>query len=118
MEWIAEYLANHPATFNFETLTNPGMPAPYAIHISNVTLTLAVACFHAPDDDQPLDVDPDLHLVALPVQPANAPTATTPTFRAAPNTASSDPHTNNRAHNVTSSKDKCSPHLQRRDKRK
>ena len=39
------------------------MPAPYAIHISNATLTLAVTCFHAPGDDQPLDVDSELRLV-------------------------------------------------------
>ena len=51
-QWIAEYLASHPAAFDFATLTNPGMPAPYAIHISNVMLTLAVTCFHAPADDQ------------------------------------------------------------------
>ena len=109
--WIAEYLASHPAAFDFETLTNPGMPAPYAIHISNVTLTLAVTCFHAPADDQPPDVDPDLRLIALPGRPAGPSTATTPTSRVASSTASDAPHTNNRVHNVTSSTDKCSPYL-------
>ena len=64
-QWIAEYLASHPAAFDFETLTNPAMPAPYAIHISNVMLTLAVTCFHAPADDRPPDVDPDLRLIIV-----------------------------------------------------
>ena len=65
-EWVAEYLASHHAALDFETLTNPVMLAPYAIHVSNATLPLAVTCFHAPGDDQPPDVDPDLRLVALP----------------------------------------------------
>ena len=30
-KWATEYLASHPAAFDFETLTNPGMSAPYAI---------------------------------------------------------------------------------------
>ena len=110
-EWIAEYLANHPAAFDFDTLAYPGMPAPYAIRISNVTLTLAVTCFHAPDNDQPPDVDPDLRLAALPERPADAPTVTTPALRASHCTVSDAPHTNNRVHNVTSSTDKCNPHL-------
>ena len=110
-QWIAEYLASHPAAFDFETLTNPGMPAPYAIHISNVMLTLAVTCFHAPADDQPPDVDPDLRLIALPQCPDDATTVTTPAFRATGITASDTPRTNNRIHNVTSSTDRCSPYL-------
>ena len=116
-EWVAEYLASHAAAFDFETLTNPGMPAPYVIHISNATLTLAVTCFHAPGDDQPPGVDPDLHLVALPgddqplgvapdlrlialparptdTQSSDASAATASTFRPANDTASGTPHTN------------------------
>ena len=79
-QWIAEYLANHPAAFDFATLTNPGIPAPYAIRISNVMLTLAVTCFHTPADDRPPDVDPDLRLIALSQCPDDNSTDMTPTL--------------------------------------
>ena len=110
-QWIAEYLASHPAAFGFATITNPGMPAPYATHISDVMLTLAVTCFHTPAGDRPPDVDPDLRLIALPQCLDDASTDTTPAFRAACSTASDAPRTNNRIHNATSSTDKCSPYL-------
>ena len=109
------------------------MPAPYAIHISNATLTLAVTCFHAPGDDQPLDVDSELRLVALPLprddqplgvdpesrlialparhtdtQPADASAAAASAFRPTHDTASRTPHTNNRIHYVTSSTEAAS----------
>ena len=110
-QWITEYLANHPAAFDFATLTNPGMPAPYAIRISNVMLTLAVTCFHAPAGDGPPDVDPDLRLITLPQCPDGDSTDVAPTLPAASGTASDAPRTNNRIHSVTSSTDKCNPYL-------
>ena len=110
-QWITEYLANHPAAFDFATLTNPGMPAPYAIRISNVMLTLAVTCFHASTGDGPPDVDPDLRLIALPQCPDGDSTDVAPTLPAASGTASKAPRTNNRIHSVTSSTDKCNPYL-------
>ena len=82
-QWITEYLTDHPAAFDFTTLTNPGMPAPYAIRISNAMLTLAVTCFHAPADDRSPDVDPDLRLIALPQCPDGDSIDTTPVLPAA-----------------------------------
>ena len=110
-QWIVEYLTSHPAAFDFDTLTNPGMPAPYAIHISNVTLTLAVTCFHTPEDDRPPDMEPDLRLLALPECTAATSVPALPTAPSTNITASSTPHTNNRIHSATSSSDKCNPYL-------
>ena len=111
IQWITEYLTNHPAAFDFTTLTNLGMPAPYAIRISNAILALAATCFHVPAEDRPPDVDPDLRLIALPQFPDGDSIGTVPVLPAASSTTSDAHRTNNRIHSATSSTDKCNPYL-------